>query len=55
MADDATIATSSQNLHDRIDAQIKRGVPTFFKLEAQLPPKAAQIFHSPRLTACGSY
>jgi len=37
MADDASIATSSQNLHDRIDAQIKRGVPTFFKLEAQLP------------------
>lgn len=37
MADDATIATSSQNLHDAINARIKRGVPTFFKLEAQLP------------------
>lgn len=37
MADDAAIATSSQNLHDSINARIKKGVPTFFKLEAQLP------------------
>jgi quercetin dioxygenase-like cupin family protein len=37
LADNAAIATSSQNLHDAINARIKKGVPTFFKLEAQLP------------------
>jgi quercetin dioxygenase-like cupin family protein len=37
MAQTAAIATSSQNLHDSVDAQIRHGVPSFFKLEAQLP------------------
>ena len=37
MAQAAAIAQSSQHLHDSIDAQVKRGIPTFFKLEAQLP------------------
>ena len=31
------ISTSSQNLHDSLDAKVKRGIPTFFRLEAQLP------------------
>ena len=37
MTQAAAIATSSQNLHDALDAKIKSGIPTFFKLEAQLP------------------
>jgi mannose-6-phosphate isomerase-like protein (cupin superfamily) len=33
----AAIAKSSQHLHDTIDAQAQDGVPSFFKLDAQLP------------------
>jgi mannose-6-phosphate isomerase-like protein (cupin superfamily) len=37
MSQAAAIATSSQNLHDALDSKIVTGLPTFFKLEAQLP------------------
>ena len=30
-------ATSSQDLHDSLNAKVQTGVPTFFSLEAQLP------------------
>lgn len=37
MTEAAVIARSSQDLHDSLDARITPGLPTFFRLEAQLP------------------
>ena len=37
MAQAAAISKSSQDLHDSLDARVAHGIPTFFKLEAQLP------------------